>query len=90
MTRSIIRPLLALFLMLGVLGAGSAGAQAAPRVTVVVGAQPGSERAAARLVQRLGGDVGSRICDRPRLRRPGARRGAAAAAPVGRGPQRRP
>ena len=61
MTRSIMRPLLALFLMLGVLGAGSAGAQAAPRVTVVVGAQPGSERAAARLVQRLGGDVGSRI-----------------------------
>ena len=61
MTRSIMRPLLALLLMLGALGAGSAGAQAAPRVLVVVGAQPGSERAAARLVQRLGGSVGHRL-----------------------------
>ena len=60
MTRSTIRPLLVLALMLPLLGAESA--QAAPdRVLVVVGAQPGKTRAAERLVRRLGGDVGQRL-----------------------------
>ena len=60
MTRSAIRPLLVLALMLSLLGAESA--QAAPdRVLVVVGAQPGKTRAAERLVRRLGGDVGQRL-----------------------------
>ncbi len=55
-----IRLLLALSLMLPALGA--AEAQAAPdRVLVVVGARPGKTRAAERLVQRLGGDVGRRL-----------------------------
>jgi serine protease AprX len=41
---------------------GAEAAQAAPdRVLVVVGAQPGGARAAARLVQRLGGDVERRL-----------------------------
>ena len=55
-----IRLLLVLSLMLPALGATEA--QAAPdRVLVVVGAKPGKTRAAERLVQRLGGDVGRRL-----------------------------
>jgi serine protease AprX len=60
MPPSAIRPLLGLLLMLGL--AAPEAAQAAPaRVLVVVGAQPGETRAAERLVQRLGGDVGRRL-----------------------------
>ena len=60
MVRSAIRPLLVLALMLGLLGAEAAHAQS-PRVLVVVGAEPGRERAAERLVVRLGGRVGDRL-----------------------------
>jgi serine protease AprX len=60
MTRSTIRPLLVLALMLPLLGAEPAHA-APDRVLVVVGAQPGKTRAAERLVRRLGGDVGHRL-----------------------------
>jgi serine protease AprX len=60
MVRSAIRPFLALALMLVLLGAE--GADASPRrVLVVVGAQPGREHAAERLVERLGGRVGHRL-----------------------------
>jgi serine protease AprX len=60
MSRSAIRPILGLLLMLSLLGPEAA--QAKPgRVLVVVGAQPGKTRAAERLVQRLGGDVGQRL-----------------------------
>ncbi len=60
MPRSAIRLLLGLSLMLGLLVPEAA--QSAPsRVLVVVGAQPGKTRAAERLVQRLGGDVGQRL-----------------------------
>jgi serine protease AprX len=65
MVRSAIRPILALTLMLTLLGAegalASAGADPEPRVLVVVGAEPGKARAAQRLVERLGGDVGQRL-----------------------------
>jgi serine protease AprX len=46
--------------MLSLLGAEAAHA-APERTLVVVGAQPGKTRAAERLVQRLGGDVGQRL-----------------------------
>src|SRR5829696_7532303 len=60
MPRSAIRPLLGLLLMLSLVGAEVA--QAAPeRVRVVVGVEPGTARAAERLVRRLGGDVGRRL-----------------------------
>jgi CTP:molybdopterin cytidylyltransferase MocA len=61
MSYSAIRPLLALLLMLPLLGAEVAQAAPADRVLVVVGAQPGKTRAAERLVERLGGDVASRL-----------------------------
>jgi serine protease AprX len=60
MPRSAIRPLLALALMLSLLGADRAQADAR-RVLVVVAAQPGEERTAERLVERLGGDVAQRL-----------------------------
>jgi serine protease AprX len=60
MPPSAIRPLLGLLLMLPLLGAETA--EATPeRALVVVGSQPGEIRAAERLVQRLGGDVGQRL-----------------------------
>jgi serine protease AprX len=55
-----IRPLLALALMLPLLGAEAAKADSRP-VRVVVGAESGKTRAAKRLVERLGGEVGSRL-----------------------------
>jgi serine protease AprX len=68
MVRSAIRPILALALMLTLLGAEGAlaresgsGAGDERRVLVVVGAEPGQARAARRLVERLGGDVGQRL-----------------------------
>ena len=61
MVQSVIRPILALALMLSLLGAESANAQPERRVLVVVGAEPGKARAAQRLVERLGGDVGQRL-----------------------------
>ena len=68
MVRSAIRPILALALMLSLLGAEGAlaresgsGAGSERRVLVVVGAEPGKARAARRLVERLGGDVGQAL-----------------------------
>jgi serine protease AprX len=61
MTRSAIRPLLALALMLSLLGAEVASAKPADRVLVVVGAEPGRSADAARLVRRLGGRVEARL-----------------------------
>ncbi|HYI19392.1 MAG TPA: S8 family serine peptidase [Solirubrobacteraceae bacterium] len=55
-----MRPLLALLLMLGLLGAESANARAA-KVTVVVSAEPGQRAAARHAVARSGGDVGQRL-----------------------------
>ena len=60
MVRSAIRPFLVLALMFALLGAEAAHAEPR-RVLVVVGAQPGREHAAERLVERLGGRVGDRI-----------------------------
>ena len=60
MYRSVMRPLLALLLMLGLLGAEAADARPA-KVTVVVSAQPGERPAARLIVQRLGGEVGDRL-----------------------------
>jgi hypothetical protein len=61
MIRSAIRPLLALALMLTLLGAEAATAAPDKRVLVVVGAEPGRSADAARLVERLGGDVDHRL-----------------------------
>jgi len=60
MSRSTIRPLIALALMLPLLGAEAAQAKPEP-VLVVVGAQPGKARAAEKVVRRAGGDVGRRL-----------------------------
>jgi serine protease AprX len=61
MIRSVIRPILALALMLALLGAEGAAADTDRRVLVVVGAEPGQAGAAQRLVERLGGDVQQRL-----------------------------
>jgi serine protease AprX len=61
MIRSAIRPILALALMLTLLGAEGAAADAERKVLVVVGAQPGKAGAAERLVERLGGEVRGRL-----------------------------
>jgi serine protease AprX len=57
MFRSVIRPIVALTLMLSLLGAEGAVAKPERRVLVVVGAEPGETGVAKRLVERLGGDV---------------------------------
>jgi serine protease AprX len=61
MVRSVIRPILALVLMLSLFGADGAAADGERHVLVVVGAQPGKAGAAERLVERLGGDVQQRL-----------------------------
>jgi serine protease AprX len=60
MSRSVMRPLLVLVLMLGLVGAEAADARPAG-VTVVVSAQPGERAAALQLVERVGGEVGERL-----------------------------
>src|SRR5688572_30830451 len=60
MPRWAIRPLLGLLLMLSWLGTEAAQADRGG-VQVVIGAEPGKGRTAARLVRRLGGDVGHRL-----------------------------
>ncbi len=65
MARSVIRPVLALTLMLSLLLAGAAQAarrgHGSHRVTIVVAAQSGERAAATKLVVRLGGRVGTRL-----------------------------
>ena len=60
MTRSVMRPLLALVLMLGLFGAEAADARPSD-VTVVVSAQPGKRGDARAAVKRAGGTVGGRL-----------------------------
>ena len=60
MTRSVMRPLLALVLMLGLFGAEAADARPAD-VTVVVSAEPGKRADARAAVERAGGTVGGRL-----------------------------
>jgi serine protease AprX len=60
MARSVMRPLLALVLMLGLFGAEVADARPT-KVTVVVSAQPGHRAAARHMVVRIGGEVGARL-----------------------------
>jgi serine protease AprX len=61
MVRSVIRPILALALMLALFGAEGAAADTDRKVLVVVGAKPGKAGAAQRLVERLGGEVQGRL-----------------------------
>ena len=60
MTRSVMRPLIALVLMLGLFGAEAADARPAD-VTVVVSAEPGKRADARRAVERAGGEIAGRL-----------------------------
>src|SRR5829696_2028831 len=60
MTRSVMRPLVALVVMLGLFGADAADARPT-KVTVVVSAEPGDRPAAEQLVERIGGEIGGRL-----------------------------
>jgi serine protease AprX len=60
MTRSVMRPLLALILMLGLFGAEAADARPGD-VTVVVSAEAGKRADARRLVERAGGRIDARL-----------------------------
>ena len=60
MTRSVMRPLLALVLTLGLFGAEAADARPAD-VTIVVSAEPGKRADARQLVERAGGRIGGRL-----------------------------
>ncbi len=60
MTRSVMRPLIALVLMLGLFGAEAADARPAD-VTIVVSAEPGKRADARRAVERAGGEIAGRL-----------------------------